>query len=195
MRHRVAIVSPLAGQFVRSPCSARSSGRGAPRGTDLAHRSSSEETLERTRVTIRNGARIEFIDGARHGTPDPSSAATPASRGTASIRATGAHSFEIPREELDRNLANTAQLLTDVRALPLMKDGRVTGFRLLSIPPGSLFSQLGLRNGDAVTRINGFELNSIERSLELYSQLRSANHLELELERNRTVVRNTYSIR
>ncbi len=68
------------------------------------------------------------------------------------------------------------------------------GFKLFSIQPGSLYSAIGMENGDVIQRINGYEINSPEKALELYQKLRESSHMTIELERNGQPVRKEYNI-
>lgn len=82
--------------------------------------------------------------------------------------------FRIPREEL------TAQQ----RIVPEFKAGAQVGFKLFSIRPDSSLDRLGFKNGDSVRRVNGIELNSPERALEIYSTLRQARSVTVGLVRD-----------
>jgi len=42
------------------------------------------------------------------------------------------------------------QLFTQMWVIPNVDDGKTDGFRLSDLIPGSLFSQMGLRDGDVV---------------------------------------------
>jgi general secretion pathway protein C len=64
-----------------------------------------------------------------------------------------------------------------------MRDGRPLGFRVFAIRPGSLFARLGMTNGDTILAINGNDMSTPDQALALYSKLRNASHLSLELER------------
>ena len=44
---------------------------------------------------------------------------------------------------------------------------------------------LGLRSGDVITGINGQPLNSLDGAMKLYTKLRTASHLTVDLVRNR----------
>jgi general secretion pathway protein C len=81
------------------------------------------------------------------------------------------------------------------RIVPAFKDGVSTGFKLFSIRPDSIYSKIGVQNGDVIRRINGYDLNSPEKALEVYSKLKEANRIDIELERSGSVVRKTYNIR
>ena len=67
------------------------------------------------------------------------------------------------------------------RVVPAMKDGKPQGFKLYAVRPGSFYARLGLANGDTITAINGFDLTSAEKGLEVYTKLRNATALELDL--------------
>jgi general secretion pathway protein C len=71
----------------------------------------------------------------------------------------------------------------DVRIVPTFHNGVAKGFKVFSLQPGSVVEQLGLKNGDVVTRLGGVELNDPERVLEAYASLATASKLELEVER------------
>jgi general secretion pathway protein C len=68
------------------------------------------------------------------------------------------------------------------------------GFKLFSIVPDSLYSKIGIQNGDVIRRINGYEMNSPDKALEVYQKLRDANRIEVELERRGDTIRKQYAI-
>jgi general secretion pathway protein C len=89
----------------------------------------------------------------------------------------------LARATVNKVLANTAVLATSVRAMPVVKDGRPSGFRLDAIRPGSIFAHLQLQNGDTLKAVNGTELTTPDSALALYTKLRTASHLLLQVER------------
>jgi general secretion pathway protein C len=42
------------------------------------------------------------------------------------------------------------------RVVPAVKNGKPDGFKLYAIRPSSVYSKLGLTNGDTIQSINGF---------------------------------------
>jgi general secretion pathway protein C len=163
--------------------------------------------IERERVIILNNGRREYIDNqpgdgsspAPSYTPQPSapvaSAAPPDANFGNGIRALSENEYEVPRAEIDRTLANLNQVAMQARIVPAFKDGQAQGFKLFSIRPDSIYSKIGVQNGDVIKRINGFELNSPEKALEVYSKLKEAGRIEIELERNGSNIRKNYQIR
>lgn len=73
--------------------------------------------------------------------------------------------------------------LSGLRVVPELRDGKVIGLRLFGIRPGSLLGTLGLKNGDRLEAINGFDLTSPEKALEAYARLRTAKRLSVQLDR------------
>jgi general secretion pathway protein C len=112
-----------------------------------------------------------------------------------SIRATSENEYEVPRAEIDRTLSNLNDVAMQARIVPAFKDGVAQGFKLFSIRPDSIYTKIGIQNGDVIKRINGFDLNSPEKALEVYSKLKEANRIDIEVERNGSVVRKTYNVR
>lgn len=105
-----------------------------------------------------------------------------------------ANRWEISRAEATRCLGNLNELAMQARIVPAFRDGVPQGFKLFSIRPGSLYEQLGLKNGDVIVSINGYRMNSPERALELYSALTNAQHLGVELEREGSLRTHDYDI-
>ena len=91
--------------------------------------------------------------------------------------------FEIDRSAIDKILENQSALMRSARIVPEQKDGKVVGIRLFGVRPDSLLGTLGLKNGDRLETINGFNMGSPEKALEAYARLRTANNLELTLNR------------
>jgi general secretion pathway protein C len=159
-------------------------------------------SVERDRVIIANNGRREYI-GAEggDGAPQPPPIATtrpvsePANQYGAGIKALDDNNYEVPRNEVDKALANLNDLAMQARIVPAFKDGQAEGFKLFSIRPDSLYSKIGIVNGDVIKRINGFEMNSPEKALEVYTKLKDANRIDIEVDRNGQTLRKTYNVR
>jgi general secretion pathway protein C len=102
--------------------------------------------------------------------------------------------YEIPKNVIDKSLSNLNDIATQARIVPSFKNGVANGFKLFSIQPNSLYSTIGIDNGDVVQRINGYEINSPDKALEIYQKLREASHITIDLERNGQTVRKDYNI-
>jgi general secretion pathway protein C len=103
--------------------------------------------------------------------------------------------YEIEKSLVDKVLLNPMAIVKGARVVPAMKNGKPEGFKMYAIRPSSAFAKLGLTNGDTLTSINGFELNSADKALEVYTKLREATSLELEVIRRGKPVTLKYTIR
>jgi len=101
----------------------------------------------------------------------------------ATIRQTGPDAFIVERAALTGAVDNTSGLLTQLRAVPEVADGRPVGFRLFQINPESVFTRLGLRNGDVVQRVNGTTLANPASLLGFLQRLRDEPRVALDIVR------------
>jgi general secretion pathway protein C len=96
---------------------------------------------------------------------------------------TGDNRFGVPRSTVDNALNNLSQLATEARVVPAFEGGKPVGFKLFSIKPGSLYSKIGLQNGDVINRINGYEMSSPEKGLEVYQKLKDSANITVDIKR------------
>ncbi len=154
------------------------------------------------RVIILNNHRREFIDGeagsgavVAYNPPPPRGMEPPhpSVLGTG-IRALSENEYEVPRGEIDKTLSNLNDVAMQARIVPAFKDGQAQGFKLFAIRPDSIYTKIGIQNGDVIQKINGYELNSPEKALEVYTKLKEANRIDIEYERNGVKGHKTYTI-
>jgi general secretion pathway protein C len=155
--------------------------------------------IERSRVIIINNGRREFIDATGgDGTAPPVTVKkddAPASVALGNgIKAVNDNSYVVPRGEIDKTLSNLNDVAMQARIVPAFKDGQAEGFKLFSIRPDSIYTKIGIQNGDVIKRINGYDLNSPEKALEIYSKLKEAGSIQIELDRNGSNISKSYSI-
>ncbi len=101
----------------------------------------------------------------------------------------------IDRKLFDRMLGDTAMLATAARIVPSFHDGKPEGFKLFGVRPTSLYVRLGFENGDLVQTMNGVEMTSPEKALELYTKIRTAPELAVRIVRRGQPLTLTYVIR
>jgi len=80
--------------------------------------------------------------------------------------------------------ANLNSLLQTARMVPQVSNGKTVGFKVVELKKDSLLQQIGLQVGDLIVRINEVELNSPEKALQIFQQVREASNLSLGLVRN-----------
>jgi general secretion pathway protein C len=94
----------------------------------------------------------------------------------------------VQREFVDELIAKPSLLSKQARIVPAIRDGETQGFKFYGIRRGSLPRLLGLKNGDLLMAVNGTDLDSMDRAMNLYTKLRRANHLSVRIKRKGKVV-------
>ncbi len=89
----------------------------------------------------------------------------------------------VSRAEYDGTLENVDQVAPTARIVPAFEAGQVTGFKLFAIQPGSAYARIGLCNGDVVKTVAGLPLTSPENALEVYSRLKGARAVPIQVRR------------
>jgi len=106
----------------------------------------------------------------------------------------GGNRYAIPRTTVDQSLSNLSSLFTQIRAIPNVQDGHTNGFALSEIVPGSVFDDMGLRDGDVLTSINGQPVNDPARAIQLLNGLRNQTSIEVQVLRNGSPMTLSYQI-
>jgi len=147
--------------------------------------------IEKDKVFIDHDGKNEFIDV----NPPGGAAAAPVPVANADgVKQTSDNHYVVSKKEIDNALANLSDLATKARIVPSFKNGAPNGFKLFSIVPDSLYSKIGVQNGDVIHKINGYEMNSPDKALEIYQKLRDATRIDIELERRGDIINKQYSI-
>jgi general secretion pathway protein C len=161
------------------------------------------------RVYLLNGNRHEYLELDSNAAPTAakSSGEPVVSLGAAaglsgveeevarSIRKISENKYEVARDALNKVLANTTILARSARIVPSVKNGQPNGFKLYAIRPGSLYSLLGMQNGDTLSAVNGHAMTTPDAALDVYTKLRNASHLTISFDRGGNTVTNEYNIR
>ncbi len=153
--------------------------------------------VEQKRVLIDNNGANEYIDDSAAPPPNIGIAAMPAVGQTADsggVKQLSENQYVVAKSEINNALTNLSDLATKARIVPSFKNGVANGFKLFSIVPDSLYAKIGVQNGDVIRRINGYEMNSPDKALEIYQKLRDASRIEIEIERRGETIRKSYSI-
>jgi general secretion pathway protein C len=163
------------------------------------HGATVTEILE-TRVYLDNQGKTEYIDLFEAPAPPPPPPAPNKKDALAvdlakGIKKISDNKYELQRSTLESVLGNMSLLSRSARIVPEMKDGKAAGFRLFAVRPDGPFAMIGMQNGDIISSINGLEITSPEKALEVYAKLKSASHLSLGMERNGQKLTKEYNIR
>jgi general secretion pathway protein C len=103
--------------------------------------------------------------------------------------------YHVDRSLVEKVLANPASVARGARIVPSIKDGKANGFKLYAIRPSSVYAKIGLKNGDTLHAINGYDLSTPDKALEVYTKLREASNLTVSVTRRGKTETLNYSIR
>ncbi len=123
-------------------------------------------------------------------TPEPrktpkSPKKAPASKYADGIKQTGPFDYRLDRGMLNEQLQDLAKLGREARVIPNYdkESGTYKGFKLIGVRPNSLYRAIGIRSGDVIKQINGEELNSPGKALELFTKLQTSSSIMLDIDR------------
>lgn len=155
--------------------------------------------IERKKVTFinLNNRRLEYIEIPEDAVLDFGlQSSAPQSQGNGLVVQKGKFDFSVRRSDVESLTQNLSSLLQQARMDPVFSpDGiGVEGFRFVNIQPGSIYEKLGFKVGDMIRSVNGEEVNSPTKAMEMYNLLKSSNNVQLGVERDGRVERFNYSI-
>jgi len=111
------------------------------------------------------------------------------------IRQLGPGVYQVSRSILERALARVPKLARTTRTKTIKKNGVPVAVSLKRIERGGLFEHLGLKKGDELKAVNGFDMSSIDGMLSARTQLSSAKRLSLALTRDGQPVTLEYRVK
>jgi general secretion pathway protein C len=135
------------------------------------------KTILREKVVLRVGTKDEIL------TMEESAASRRDKERVPSKTAERGNTITVSRKDIQSSLKDINELMSQVRIRPHFKDGQSDGLSVSRIKGGSIFSKLGLRNGDIVQKINDEPINSPDEVLALYEKLKSGSRVSLEVTR------------
>nr|HEX4317349.1 type II secretion system protein GspC [Kofleriaceae bacterium] len=105
------------------------------------------------------------------------------------------NNYEIDKSLVAKVLENPMSVAKGARVVPAIKNGKPDGFKLYAIKPDSVFAKMGLTNGDTLESINGMELTSADKALEVYTKVRDSTNLQVEITRRGKPMTISYTIK
>ncbi|HYU14852.1 MAG TPA: type II secretion system protein GspC [Candidatus Acidoferrum sp.] len=113
----------------------------------------------------------------------------------AGVRKIDDSTYEVDRALVEKVLSNPTAVSRGARIVPSVKNGQPNGFKLYAIRPSSVYAKIGLMNGDTLHAVNGFELNSMDKALEVYTKVRESSSLSVSITRRGKPVTLNYTIK
>lgn len=82
--------------------------------------------------------------------------------------------------------AGFGKIINAARLVPNTVDSQINGFKIFAIDPSSLFSRVGLQNGDVITQVNDSSLKNPDQGFALYEAFRNEREVRISVLRNGT---------
>lgn len=115
--------------------------------------------------------------------PQARAVRTPRNNGTRYSVKTGDNVWSIDRKAVLNALEDMSQVLSDARLTPIFTAGKPEGFRVTEIKPRGVFDAIGLKNGDILKRVNGYEMTTPERAIQVLTALKGQRSIDLDVVR------------
>ena len=91
--------------------------------------------------------------------------------------------IRLKRSQMDDAVKDVNQLLQQVRIMPHFQNGKPDGLSFTNIKPKSIFSKMGLRNGDVILGVDDQSIETVDDALDLYERLKSSDQIRLRIKR------------
>ena len=156
------------------------------------------------RVILENNGELEYLSACDEKTGKRTAAAKPdkpkkpknkSGRHKYAIKDLGNGKYEIPQDDVSYALGNLDKLGREARVVPNFADGQPNGWKVFSIRRTSALRQMGIKNNDVLTAVNGHDLSNTEKALEVYGKLQSEKSFSLEVLRNGEPMTLEYEVR
>ncbi len=95
------------------------------------------------------------------------------------IKKIGENQFEVDRSGVELIIKNYAKLAGSLRSRPTKEGMRVSG-----IKQDDILSELGMKTGDMLQSINGFDMTDPDKAVDAYAKLRKAGQLDIQMTRD-----------
>ncbi len=140
--------------------------------------------IQRNKVFFNRKGKREYIEVAKlpQFSRSPSKPTSPASPASEGIQIDG-DKITLSRAKVESTLNDLNKILQDARMVPSYNNGKVTGFKIFAIRRGSIFDQLGLKNGDEIQRINGTQVDSLEKALPMLQMVKTESNVNIDMVR------------
>ena len=86
-------------------------------------------------------------------------------------------------DQIESALENLDQLMDQAQIRPHIEEGKPSGISITGIKPNTVFRKMRLRNGDIITGVNGTPIETVEDAMKIFSDVKSASELQVEIKR------------
>jgi general secretion pathway protein C len=101
----------------------------------------------------------------------------------------------LSRTDIDRILKNPVIIYENAKFGPNIENGKISGMKIYQVARVHIFSQLGAESGDVIKRVNGMPLGETEKMLEIWSAIKVAQKIQVDLDRKGEIHTYTFLVR
>ncbi len=135
-----------------------------------------------TKVVLKRNNSLEILELPKASIKTASSSTTRARNRSSR---TGARTAPMSLKQYRKDLLKEPQRLTDaIKMNPRSERGRFIGYEVKPGRDRALFDRVGLMPGDIVTAVNGIQLDTPAKGLNVLRSLQTANSVILDIKRN-----------
>ncbi|MBI5497792.1 MAG: hypothetical protein HY904_22485 [Deltaproteobacteria bacterium] len=99
------------------------------------------------------------------------------------VKQLGPNHWEAPAGMREEVLGRLSEVAMEGRWLPYFENGKITGFKLAQTVPNSAFDKIGLKSGDVIKSVNGYDISSPDKMLDVFTKLRDARDINVDVQR------------
>lgn len=90
----------------------------------------------------------------------------------------------ISKKNVNHYAGNFKEIWKNIKIDEVKKAGKIAGFEIKNINKDSVFSQLGLKKGDVITKVNNMQLSSYRDAFNIYKRIRNVQSLKVTILRD-----------
>ncbi len=94
---------------------------------------------------------------------------------------TGVDEWEVSSGAVDKIIKNVSSVMSHARLSTYMEEGVAKGYKINKIKASGVFSKVGLKNGDVILNVNGYEVTSMTNLVKLFAILKIKGKMDITI--------------
>jgi hypothetical protein len=103
------------------------------------------------------------------------------------------NSYNIKKSVRDDMLANISEILTQARAVQIKNPDGTYSFKMTEIVAGSLYTKLGIENGDIITEVDGKKIQNLNEIMSKLGTIKDKDHFSIGFKKNGAIETKEYN--
>lgn len=92
--------------------------------------------------------------------------------------------MNVSRAEINASIKSPEQIIGESKLTPEIRNGAIVGVRVTVVADSSIIKKMGMEANDIIRSVNGQNLDSLERSTQIWEQAKKASEIHMLVERN-----------